>query len=376
MTIRRPLFLQQDGPDAKEHRQLLAALWASEGVITDTGVKVTQRAAGANLSVDVSAGSAVVTGDTSPDQGRYLVDVETAENVPIGTAPNPSQGRIDLIVLRVDDAAVDAGGNNRGVLEWVTGTAGSGSPPAVPDTAYVLAEVAVGVGVASIVSANITDRRSIAGRTGTLPTPQVVFTTSATFVKAAHKWATWARYRVQAGGGGGGGAGVTDGSSGAGGGGGGYAEGWVRLQDLAAVTTVTVGGAGNGGGGANSGGNGGPSSFGVVGAATGGTGGPSRSSPPPTPTAGVGGAATAGDVLVNGQDGGFGSKIDTHVFGGAGGASHMGSGGQQQIRVPTASAGGRQPSGFGAGGGGAVNTGGGNAAGAAGRQGVVILELV
>ena len=84
----------------------------------------------------------------------------------------------------------------------------------------------------------------------------------------------------------------------------------------------------------------------------------------------VGGTATNGDINIQGQRGGnsYGSSntVSTN-FGGAGGNSHFGNGGQALAMVATA---GQAATGYGAGGGGAHS----NATGGTGTGGIIIFE--
>lgn len=163
MTIEKPLYLQTQEYSARADRFLTSYLF-TEGV-TDVPageLRVTQRAGGPEMSVDVAAGTAVIDGDDIPDQGAYLVRVTAAENVTI-PAPPASNSRIDLVVLQVRDSTATGGepGLDGATLEIVPGTpAASPVAPATPDTALVLARVTVAAGALSILDANITDQRT------------------------------------------------------------------------------------------------------------------------------------------------------------------------------------------------------------------------
>jgi hypothetical protein len=165
MVLEDPLW--QDGTTypARLHRQFIEDVFNIEGVIDpSTGaLRVAPRAAGANMSVDVAAGRAVIKGDDEANQGSYRVISTAVENVPIGAAPG-SDRRIDLIVARVRDAAVTGGVSSDWLLEVIPGTvAASPVAPAVPSTAIPLAEVTVTSTTTSITAAEITkDRRTAA----------------------------------------------------------------------------------------------------------------------------------------------------------------------------------------------------------------------
>lgn len=140
---------------ARMDRRLLEAL-STEGLVD--GLAVTQRAAGANLSVDVAAGLAVITGDGQARDGRYLVELSATENVAIGAAPG-SDSRIDLVVLTVRNSEI-SGGDDDAIVQVIAGTvAASPVAPALPASSIPLAEVTVAAGAATITDANITDVR-------------------------------------------------------------------------------------------------------------------------------------------------------------------------------------------------------------------------
>lgn len=132
----------------------------AHGVVGDDDLKVVQRAAGANLSVDVSAGYAMVAGSSVLAQGSYSFANDAVVNVGL-TAADGTNPRIDLVVAQVREHLSDASGFNDARLLAVTGTpAAVPVVPAVPAGCLVLAEVLVGAGVTSVTNANITDRRS------------------------------------------------------------------------------------------------------------------------------------------------------------------------------------------------------------------------
>lgn len=162
MTI-QPNWLQNRTYSARLDRQIISSMFY-EGVRTVSGLTVSQRGAGANMSVDVSAGEAFVDGDDQPNQGTYFVENDAVVNVAIGAAPG-ANSRIDLIVLQVRDPNAGGPAGDDAVIEVVTGTvAASPLAPDVPDSAIALAEVTVASGTAAITTAMIATRRTIAGR--------------------------------------------------------------------------------------------------------------------------------------------------------------------------------------------------------------------
>lgn len=171
-AVTPPFTLQNSAAHtAKLFRRALGGLLGSEGVAafntpSPFGVSgdlaVTQRGAGANMSVDIARGGAYVLGDDATDQGYYFVYNDATFNVVIAAA-DPTNPRIDLIIARVKDVAEGGAAGDTWTLEVVAGTpAGSPSAPALPASALKLAQVAVAAAAASITNANITDFRSMA----------------------------------------------------------------------------------------------------------------------------------------------------------------------------------------------------------------------
>lgn len=131
---------------------------ANGGIARSGEYAVVQRGAGANMSVDVAAGGALVGGTESATQGEYFVFNDATVNVVI-SASDPSNPRIDVVGIQVRDKEY-SGSNDDARLVVITGTpAGSPSVPALPADFLSLAHVAVAAGATSIVNANITDKR-------------------------------------------------------------------------------------------------------------------------------------------------------------------------------------------------------------------------
>lgn len=130
-----------------------------------------QRAAGANMSVDVSVGD--IHFETPTKTHSYWGWIDAAENVPISAA-DPTNGRVDTIVAYVDINAVNAAANNSpGTLKFYVGV---GTPSADPSATAMtmsaiqtalgadipiekLGTVLVGAGATSITTGMITDTR-------------------------------------------------------------------------------------------------------------------------------------------------------------------------------------------------------------------------
>lgn len=101
-----------------------------EGVQNRLSLAVTQRAAGANMTVDVAAGGCIVTGDDMALQGQYNVLFDVVQNVTGFVAPG-SNSRYDVIGVQINDVtAGGAAGNNATVVRIAGVVAAS---PVIPD---------------------------------------------------------------------------------------------------------------------------------------------------------------------------------------------------------------------------------------------------
>lgn len=184
-----PVTLQAGNYSAIDDRRFWGA-GVREGVLNGGSYQVIQRAAGANMTVDVasSVGSgAVVQGDSVTAQGNYFVP-PTAANVNVDIAASDATNpRNDLVVLEVKDDQHDAGGLNLARVRVITGTAnasagandapGANGTPALPSSCLLLAVVRVTAAATTVTTAMINDRRPWAGGTSTfetsLPSPAV-----------------------------------------------------------------------------------------------------------------------------------------------------------------------------------------------------------
>lgn len=168
MAVRTPLFLQKTGADADvtysatEYRlQMIAAMCQNTGVLDpygSGGLAVTQRAAGANFSVDVAAGYAFVPGGDVALQGNYIAMNDATVNVVTPAAPG-SGTRVHRVVLQMRDKL------NNGVYTTYDGQiqllqdTGAGTP-ATPASAIALAKVSISAGQANVSNANLIDDRT------------------------------------------------------------------------------------------------------------------------------------------------------------------------------------------------------------------------
>lgn len=160
-----PLFLQAAGGDpviqfsGQDYRNLVDALFTSEGVLGPASFVVTQRGAGANFSVDISAGRAVILGDDVASQGKYLVRSTGVVNVPTPSAPGAGT-RVHRLVARIRDKLALGSGTYDWVFHLLEDT-GSGTP-ALPASAVHLRLIWISAGQASVQTQHITDAPAIA----------------------------------------------------------------------------------------------------------------------------------------------------------------------------------------------------------------------
>jgi hypothetical protein len=158
MTIHTPpSWLQNGSHPAENDRLTTQALWASTGIISPSSLAVTASSP-ANMSINVAAGWAAVVGDIQPNMGTYVAYNDGTVNIAITTA-NPTNPRIDLVCLTVQDSYY-SGSADDVILQVIAGTpASSPTVPATPVNSIALASVAVAAGALSITSGNITDLR-------------------------------------------------------------------------------------------------------------------------------------------------------------------------------------------------------------------------
>src|SRR6185436_19597618 len=133
-----------------------------EGVVGATDMAVAQRGAGANFSVDIGAGEALIQGDTIASQGRYYALNDAVFNLTGFTAAHATLPRIDRVTLRVRDTFHDGSGANDVSFQIVTGTATAGATlvnlngaAALPTNQLLLANILIPATATTITTANI-----------------------------------------------------------------------------------------------------------------------------------------------------------------------------------------------------------------------------
>lgn len=389
-VIGNPLWVQAISYAAADDRTLLRFLASAPGVSSLSDLGVTQNGT-PNMSVNVAAGQALVQRSSSSPTDYYITENTGTVNLAIA-ASDPTNPRIDLIVVRVYDAQY-SGALNQATVEVVTGTpAASPVVPTAPVNSLSIATVGVTANATTIVNANIADKRVNWGRVLGPVTP-LVYTSTGTVTATQAAGAVAIKIRCQNAGGGSGGIAATSASSAASGSGAGgaYAEKTVATAGLTFPLAVTVGPAGVAGtSGANPGGAGGTSKV-VDNNGSGSTlcspgtqtsnqaGGGGASSTSITGAAGIAGfdpstSGGVGDIIIWGQPGANAPRVfATIALGTAGGNSHLGAGGA----ATSVSGAGTAGQNYGGGAAGVVGNGTtGAIGGVAGGPGIVLVELI
>ena len=157
MALRTPPSWLQNGSHTAENDRLTTtgSLWGVSGIVRSADLAVT---ASSGMNLSVAAGWAAILGTYQTNMGTYMAYNDAAATATITTA-DPSNPRIDLVCITVNDAAY-SGSLNSVAINVVKGTAaGSPSVPSTPTNSIALAQVAVAAGATSITSGNITDVR-------------------------------------------------------------------------------------------------------------------------------------------------------------------------------------------------------------------------
>ncbi len=145
--------------------RLVNELAFNEGVVNVAGnsFQVLQNL-GTDMNVKIGSGTAfdraVVKGDLA-GQGTFVPEHQNATQVLAVAASDPTDDRIDNVILRVFDDTFDSSTFDYADIEVTTGTADpTPVAPAVPSTAILLAEILVQNAVTQIVNGDITDKRA------------------------------------------------------------------------------------------------------------------------------------------------------------------------------------------------------------------------
>lgn len=163
--VDRPLWLQAKAGDtaisysAGDYRALIEAAFPSEGVLGAGHFKVTQNGLG-DGTINVAAGSGVITGDGGTNLGAYLVKTSGSVNLTVPVAPS-GVTRTSRVIARVRDSQVITGTQYDWTLEILEDT-GAGTP-SLPGSSINLGTIAR-TGATAVLTAGITDGRALARR--------------------------------------------------------------------------------------------------------------------------------------------------------------------------------------------------------------------
>jgi hypothetical protein len=152
VTKETPKWLQAGVYPARLDRHVIEELFRRQNRVM-RGLQVTARGAGANFTVDISAGSAVVIGTTQADQGAYICRSTAIES--LAASATPAATRTDSVYLVVNDPNAGGAAGDNFTFAWVDG---GGAPPA---DSVLLATVARAAGESSIANGAITDKRPL-----------------------------------------------------------------------------------------------------------------------------------------------------------------------------------------------------------------------
>ena len=158
MALRTPpSWLQTGSHPAENDRLTTQAWWKTTGILNSTDLAVTQSGT-PGMSVSVAAGWAAIVGTTQANMGAYIAYNDAAATLTVTTA-NPSNPRIDLVVVQVQDSYY-TGSTNSVTFSVIAGTpAVSPVAPTQPANSILLATLAVSAAATQILNANITDNR-------------------------------------------------------------------------------------------------------------------------------------------------------------------------------------------------------------------------
>lgn len=158
VELNPPGFLQNRADhSARLMRNAIGCLVGKSGVVGVADWTVTQRAAGANMSVDISTGEGYVQGTEASQQGYYFLQSDsTPVNKNVG-ASSATLARKDIVIARVRDTLY-SGVLDSWAFEVIPGTAGSGVEPNTPANSYKIATIDIAANATSIINANITRR--------------------------------------------------------------------------------------------------------------------------------------------------------------------------------------------------------------------------
>jgi hypothetical protein len=163
-----PFALQNASHSAALFRQAMSGMYAAGGVLASNELLVTQQATPA-MSIVLGPGRAKIVGTAvSPPSGMTFTTQamydslnDAGLSITVATS-NPTNPRIDAVYMQIQDSFY-SGAANQAIAGIQPGVAAA-SPvaPAIPTNAILIAYIAVGANVTSIVTANVVQQTSLA----------------------------------------------------------------------------------------------------------------------------------------------------------------------------------------------------------------------
>lgn len=151
MALETPIWLQNGVYPARLDRAFIQEVMRGQNRVF-RGLAVTQRAAGANFTVDVSAGAAAILGTSQANQGMYFVRSTAVENVSVPATPGSP--RTDSVIAVVNDPNAGGAAGDDWEIQVIAGTT-------LPANCLLLATIARTSTEPSILNAAITDQRPL-----------------------------------------------------------------------------------------------------------------------------------------------------------------------------------------------------------------------
>jgi hypothetical protein len=147
------LWLQAGEYPARLDRHFIEEIMRGQNRVF-RGLVVSSRAGGANFSVDVSAGTAVILGNSENFQGAYFVRSTAVYNIgsdPLNPLPpTPAASRLDTVIAVVNDPQAGGEAGDNWALRVIEGTT-------IPQNSIALATIARSSTEPSILPGAITD---------------------------------------------------------------------------------------------------------------------------------------------------------------------------------------------------------------------------
>jgi hypothetical protein len=158
MALRTPpSWLQNGSHPAENDRLTMQGIIATTGIIGSSSLAVSQ-ASTPGMAVQVAAGWGAIVGSLTTNMGVYQFYNDAATQLSV-TAANPTNPRIDRVVVTVNDSYY-SGATNNVTFAVIAGTpAASPVAPATPPNSIALAAINVAAGATSILDANLVDSR-------------------------------------------------------------------------------------------------------------------------------------------------------------------------------------------------------------------------